>query len=252
MGRQCADLAGRRFGHLTVIRRAMPHEAAHYRNKAVWACTCDCGSRNVLRTASALRGVSSSSCGCVRKVRRDVGLVRPQTEAIRTHWDEVRTRRDAELVGQVFGELRALGPVPGSKSRSPTYRFMCSCGRAIVARLTAVVSGHTRSCGHLRRASHWNGRYVDVAGQRFGHLFALGRVDLPTAGQGTIWLFRCVCGQLTTKRLKDVRSGNTASCGCQQRRGGTPQLELVKSRDRRSEAGRARSATGEPLRENSR
>lgn len=57
-----SDLAGRRFGNLTVVNRA----AAGRRPK--WICVCDCGTRIPVR-GDSLHSGRTSSCGCGRRGR---------------------------------------------------------------------------------------------------------------------------------------------------------------------------------------
>jgi len=59
---------------------------------------------------------------------------------------------------------------------------------------------------------------IDVAGQKYGMLTARSRAF--ANHQGTHWIFDCACGSSRVARLKDVRYGNTASCGCMQFRKG--------------------------------
>jgi len=54
------DLAGQRFGHLTVIKR----EGTRNR-MALWHCKCDCG-KDTLVLSGSLRSGASKSCGCSR------------------------------------------------------------------------------------------------------------------------------------------------------------------------------------------
>lgn len=57
---------------------------------------------------------------------------------------------------------------------------------------------------------------IDLTGQRFGRLTALGPVG--RSGNGRIaWSCRCDCGKTTTVSGKNLRNGNTQSCGCLQR-----------------------------------
>lgn len=54
------DIAGMRFGMLTVIDRAKNRS-----KRACWNCLCDCG-RNAIVTGKALRHGHTKSCGCNR------------------------------------------------------------------------------------------------------------------------------------------------------------------------------------------
>ena len=56
------DMVGRRFGALTVIRKADPAPGGEAR----WECRCDCGN-TVLAKGSHLRSGNYTSCGCIRK-----------------------------------------------------------------------------------------------------------------------------------------------------------------------------------------
>ena len=61
------------------------------------------------------------------------------------------------------------------------------------------------------------GARLDLTGQRFGILTAISLAERPTNGQGAHWLCKCDCGAESVARAKDLRNGNTASCGCQQK-----------------------------------
>ena len=58
------------------------------------------------------------------------------------------------------------------------------------------------------------GKPLDLTGQVFGRLTAI-KVDTEhQGGQGRYWLCRCECGNTITAACRDLRSGNTKSCGC--------------------------------------
>lgn len=56
------------------------------------------------------------------------------------------------------------------------------------------------------------GRFIPLDGQRFAHVIVLSRNGVRD-GQAA-WLCRCDCGGVTTVRGRDLRCGNTKSCGC--------------------------------------
>lgn len=56
---QLEDLAGKIFGHWTVIKRAENNK----HGSAQWLCRCECGKERVVR-AQGLKNGSSKSCGC--------------------------------------------------------------------------------------------------------------------------------------------------------------------------------------------
>lgn len=60
-------------------------------------------------------------------------------------------------------------------------------------------------------------RLVDLTGQRFGTLTVLRKSSV-IAKSGAAWDCQCDCGRITTVTSANLKSGNTRSCGCQQRR----------------------------------
>lgn len=54
---------------------------------------------------------------------------------------------------------------------------------------------------------------LQIAGERYGRLVAIERVA-PHASGYTQWSFRCDCGVVTTKPVRDIRLGKIESCGC--------------------------------------
>lgn len=54
------DLTGKRFGRLTVLKRAGYHETGH---TALWECVCECGNSITVRGTN-LRTGATKSCGC--------------------------------------------------------------------------------------------------------------------------------------------------------------------------------------------
>lgn len=60
MPRPIVNIAGQRFGRLTVLRLEGQASDRH----ALWLCRCDCGSEKIIRGHS-LRGGQSRSCGCL-------------------------------------------------------------------------------------------------------------------------------------------------------------------------------------------
>lgn len=59
------DLTGRRFGKLTVIKRAYDYIRPSGQHEIQWLCQCDCGNTMVVHRSSLLSG-DTKSCGCLR------------------------------------------------------------------------------------------------------------------------------------------------------------------------------------------
>lgn len=126
-----------------------------------------------------------------------------------------------DIKGQTFGKLATLRLV--SKKRRDAIGLQhgahwlcrCECGRYKIARARLLKSGNVKSCGCLQQGRRYY-EGMDIAGQRYGLLVAIERTGtgLSATGQGAIWKFKCDCGTEKDVRLKDVRYGNTLSCGC--------------------------------------
>lgn len=87
-------------------------------------------------------------------------------------------------------------------------------------RLSALKSGHSKSCGCIRFNNP--DRVRDLTGQEFGRLTVLYRdlerdLELQKMGKkGTHWICRCKCGnpELISVSTYSLTSGHTQSCGC--------------------------------------
>lgn len=76
-----ADITGKRFGFLTVVRQ-IPRPSISYRIE--WECRCDCG-ETCVRTASCMRQADIPSCGCMRYWNLRIGgsrCGRPKTHGL--------------------------------------------------------------------------------------------------------------------------------------------------------------------------
>ena len=58
------DLTNKRFGKLTVIKKA--DKKLPYSDSIAWICKCDCGNE-IITTTSALNSGNTNSCGCNHK-----------------------------------------------------------------------------------------------------------------------------------------------------------------------------------------
>lgn len=180
------DLAGQRFGKLTVLEDS----GQRYRRAVVWRCRCDCGCEALVPTGKLTGGVTVD-CGCV-----------PRERAPR-HVAE-------DLTGRVFGELTALYRME-NRGRHTQWMCRCSCGREYPATAMALKQGMVRSCG-CRQYDWFGGR--DLTGRRFGRLTALEPVRRHHAGTSALWRCRCDCGREIETTAEHLLNGTTSSCGC--------------------------------------
>lgn len=113
------DLAGKRFGKLTVIALAGKSDSGRVR----WLCRCDCGAEKVI-LAHCLKNGETKSCGC-------------------EHYKNPRRKR---LEGLHFGRLVVEKYLGGS-----TYMCRCECGGVVKIKTNRLNTGKTKSCGCLRK-----------------------------------------------------------------------------------------------------
>src|SRR5262245_17755818 len=119
-GRMPFDLAGCKFGKLTVGRRAL--------NPRFWHCECECGGRKLVRRDSLVTG-NTKSCGCLRLVAALAALKIAQPRAAKarkgtTHSEETKARmRSAALGRKLSEETKAkLSAIMKAKRADPAYR----------------------------------------------------------------------------------------------------------------------------------
>ena len=113
----------------------------------------------------------------------------------------------ADITGVRSGRLTALERTDQKRSGAFLWRCRCDCGREVLALAGEIARGTRKSCGCAR------GKAKDIAGQRFGRLTALYRLE-GKSGSSYLWHCRCDCGAETDVRLSALTSGNTTSCGC--------------------------------------
>lgn len=89
---------------------------------------------------------------------------------------------------------------------------MCSCGKKTCHRLSNVLWGSTKSCGHLSKRLNEN--YTRFIGDKFGELTVLN-VKEEKKNSILIRKFECLCscGKKVTKRSDYILYGKIKSCG---------------------------------------
>jgi hypothetical protein len=105
-----------------------------------------------------------------------------------------------DLTAQVFGDLTVLSRVktPGRRTR---WLVRCSCGKEQIVQACNLVSGHTRSCGHLRSVNQ-----IRKRGTATGRAYATVR----TGGWGNPWRFTsefCSWVNMKNRCLKPTNKG---------------------------------------------
>ena len=182
-----SHLIGQRFNELTILK--VMNSKENYGTAQRCECRCSCGKITKPRVTDVVNG-STRSCGHL------VG----------------RTKRDyTKLIGQRFNELTIL-KVMDSKENSRTVQrceCCCSCGKITKPRVTDVIRGYIKSCGHLKKKD-----YTQYIGQTFGELTIL-KVIRTEENSKIIrkCKCRCSCGKITKPRLTAVINNRVRSCG---------------------------------------
>jgi hypothetical protein len=109
------DLAGRKFGELTVLKHH-----GKYRNKHFWFCKCSCGC-SVSVTGTAMVSGNTRSCGCIRRdgytmvERKDRKI--EATSLWMTLCRKYRRKMDPVWVGSFENFYRDVGDRPSKRHR---------------------------------------------------------------------------------------------------------------------------------------
>ncbi len=112
-------MPGFRFAHLTVIKYIGKRNKTPY-----YLCKCDCGKETEASAYNLKKGLTKS-CGCKRG-RSEVFIEK----------------------GTTFGELTVQEHVATNiKSKSKTYRCICSCGKETLAEQSVLKRGIVTHCG---------------------------------------------------------------------------------------------------------
>lgn len=185
------DLNGMRFGRLTVIERAENNKWGQTR----WKCQCDCGNETVVVGVQLTSG-KTKSCGCLNR-------------------EIVSERSLKNLIGLKFGRLTVLCRAENSKNGKALWKCRCDCGEETVVDGRNLTSGHTKSCGCLKREITSKLLLKDLTGQKFGRLPVIERAE--NKGKQTAWKCLCDCGNEKIVLRDDLISGGTKSCGCYNR-----------------------------------
>ncbi|MBS6397522.1 MAG: tyrosine-type recombinase/integrase [Clostridiales bacterium] len=120
MSRTGKDLAGQRFGKLTVSGFAGYGENGRQRI-SLWECRCDCG-RSCTVPGSLLQNGRRKSCGCIRYSAK-------------------------EMAGIRFGRLTVIGEDPNNQTTLQKVICRCDCGQEKSIATRDLKNGRVTSCG---------------------------------------------------------------------------------------------------------
>jgi hypothetical protein len=141
---------GNKFGRLAIIRRNGQTKRGAFR----YLCRCDCGKTTTV-AGSSLKNGSTRSCGCLQ---RDI-----TSDALRSCLSQQR-----------FSRLEVIRDTGKTKYGYAVWECLCDCGNITYVRTNCLTSGHTRSCGCLRREREieFDKRYREQGGlKKFEEIF---------------------------------------------------------------------------------
>lgn len=193
------NLAGQRFGRLTVLDNFIEFKNTKGKTERKWLCRCDCGTERHILERSLLYG-DIQSCGCTRLER---------LREVTTH----------DLAGKTFGDLTVLERV---EQRSPQggvqWLCRCSCGEEYVVAGTLLVTGRTSHCPNKKtHRDKLKIKTSDITGQKIGRLTALYPTEKRSAKGSVMWHCRCDCGNEVELSHSELMYYGHQSCGCQKK-----------------------------------
>ena len=180
------DLEGKRFGHLTVLKR----DGRDKTKNVLWLCLCDCG-KIVHERTGALTKHGVKSCGCKRfhdlagqrfgtitvlefvkienhhcfwRCKCDCGneLILPTDKLKKACCNNVmKTFKGKDITSRRFGRLVAIEPVKRDSIGGIVWRCKCDCGNEYSVSRRSLVSGVTKSCGCLRKGRRKNHELIN-------------------------------------------------------------------------------------------
>lgn len=183
---------GKKFGELTILNVTESRENSELVRR--FECICSCGKKSTPRVGSVLHG-NTRSCGHLAEQRRDY----------------------TESIGKTFGELTVLDVKKEENEKAKggyiwRCECICSCGKKTRPRLSGLLNGGTKSCGHLRTSRRkTSSQYV---GKIYGELTIL---NITESEENSKLVRRCEClcscGRIVNLRLDTVIKRSVTSCG---------------------------------------
>lgn len=141
-------------------------------------------------------------------------------------WRQISLKKSmVDITDKKFGKLTALLPTDQRAHHSVMWLCKCDCGNEILLSTKVLISGHTKSCGCLKKevaGQNWVGdsyhgnagkAFIDETGNTYGKLTVLSRGENTPFGQAK-WKCLCECGTITVVSGNQLRTGGTRSCGC--------------------------------------
>lgn len=133
---------------------------------------------------------------------------------------------ERDLIGYHTGDLTVIAKAEDKiydskrKYRRRQWLCQCSCGKTTVEPECLLLSGHVKSCGHLKHDAMVKAaktRYKDLSGLIIKNVKVIKRAEDHISDSGRKYIMyevECLlCGDHVVVRADNLRSGNVSTCG---------------------------------------
>lgn len=180
------------FNRWTVLDRDYEKKAKN----TYWICQCECGVIKSIIGLSLKKG-TSKSCGCLIK-------------------DSKPSNVFIKLKNIKFGKLKVLNNyIRKGKKDTLYWECICECGNYLFVETYSLTSGHTKSCGCLKKGD-CDYRVKNLSGLEIGILTIKEKLGKDIHGH-TMWLCLCKCGNEKLINSSNLIRQKSKSCGCRKR-----------------------------------
>ena len=134
-----------------------------------------------------------------------------------------------DLTGLDFGLGHALCADGRDSQGKKQWKVRCACGQLYWTRTAHLTSGHTKSCGCLKK------KFSIQVGDKIGRGEVLCKI--PGKSRRALWKLKCQCGKEYIAREDCLVRGKTKSCGCLQKEKAADQMRAAQLLSPRSVRG---------------
>lgn len=126
------DITGEEYENFKVLRKGSGRYTSGGQYKATWICLCKCG-KEFEADSALIRSGRTKSCGCMNF--------------------KDRSKMSEDLSGRKFGRLTVVRRLKPEEVETVQYNWLCQCecGNYVKASANKLKTGHTKSCGCLKR-----------------------------------------------------------------------------------------------------
>lgn len=109
-------------------------------------------------------------------------------------------------IGNTYHNLTVIKQSPKRSSDNRIqWICQCKCGNIVEVPGKLLRNGNTKSCGCLNKTKEIGKKYNQLTVLSYSHTNDRGEL---------VWNCSCDCGNITTAKTRDLKSGHKKSCGC--------------------------------------